>query len=45
MLKYGLQGFQDAHLVLPRDPALRPNLEFVEERYAMFRKAGEGLEL
>jgi len=40
MLKYGLQGFQDARLLLPRDPALRPNLEFVEERYGMFRKAG-----
>ena len=40
MLKYGLQGFQDARLLLPRDPALRPNLEFVEERYVMFRKAG-----
>lgn len=40
MLKYGLQGFQDARLLLPRDPALRPNREFVEERYAIFRKAG-----
>jgi len=39
MLKYGLQGFQDARLLLPRDPALRPNLEFVEERYGMFRRA------
>ena len=26
--------------VLPRDPALRPNREFVAERFAMFRKAG-----
>lgn len=40
MLKYGLQGFQDARLLLPRDPALRPNPEFVAERYGMFRKAG-----
>ena len=40
MLKYGLQGFQDARLLLPRDPALRPKREFVEERYGMFRKAG-----
>lgn len=40
MLRYGLQGFQDARLLPPRDPALRPNREFVEERYAMFRKAG-----
>ena len=40
MLRYGLQGFQDARLLLPRDPGLRPNREFVEERYGMFRKAG-----
>jgi len=40
MLKYGLQGFQDARLLLPRDPTLRPNREFVEERYGMFRRAG-----
>ena len=40
MLKYGLQGFQGARLQLPRDPALRPNLEFVKLRYGMFRKAG-----
>lgn len=40
MLKYGLQGFQGARLFLPRDAALRPNREFVEERYAMFRRAG-----
>jgi len=39
MLKYGLQGFQDTRLLLPRDPTLRPNLEFVEERYGMFRGA------
>src|SRR5207249_358465 len=25
MLKCGLQGFQDARLLLPRDPALRPD--------------------
>jgi len=29
-----------SRLLLPRDPALRPSREFVEERYAMFRKAG-----
>ncbi len=40
MLKYGLQGFQDARLLLPRDPPLRPNREFVEERYGMFRRVG-----
>ncbi len=40
MLKCGLQGFQDARLLVPRDPALRPNREFVEERYGMFRRRG-----
>jgi len=40
MLKYGLQGIQDARLLRPRGPALRPNGELVEERYAIFRKAG-----
>jgi len=40
MLKYGLHGFQGSRLVLPRDPSLRPNRDFVEERYEMFRRAG-----
>jgi len=40
MLKYGLQGFEGALLKVPRDAALRPNREFLEERYGMFRKAG-----
>lgn len=40
ILKYGLQGFEGAPLVVPRDPALRPNREFVEERYEMFRRSG-----
>ena len=38
MLRYGLQGFHDARLVLPRGTTLRPNPDFVEERYAIFRK-------
>jgi putative restriction endonuclease len=40
ILKYGLQGFEGARLVVPRDPALRPNREFVEERYEMLRRSG-----
>jgi putative restriction endonuclease len=40
MLKYGLQGFQGARLILPRNPAPHPSREFVEERYGMFRRAG-----
>lgn len=39
MLKYGLQGFQDKPLVLPRAAVHRPNQEFVEERYTIFRGA------
>jgi len=34
-----LQGSRLNRFV-PHDPALRPNLEFVEKRYAMFRRAG-----
>jgi len=39
MLKYGLQGFEGTRLAVPREPVLRPNLELVEERYAIFKKA------
>ena len=40
MLVHGLQGFHQAHLLVPRAPHLRPRREFLEERYALFRKAG-----
>lgn len=40
MLQHGLQGFHDKPLVLPRSEMLRPRREFLEERYALFRKAG-----
>ena len=26
--------------MVPREPALQPNREFVEERYGMFKRAG-----
>jgi putative restriction endonuclease len=39
MLKHGLQGFQDARLVVPRNASLQPKQEFLEERYQIFRKA------
>lgn len=39
MLKYGLQGFQGARLHVPRSPALRPNQDFLAERYSLFQKA------
>lgn len=40
MLRHGLQGFQGARIHVPRQPDLRPQRDFVEERYELFRKAG-----
>jgi len=40
MLRHGLQEFQGARLHVPRQPALRPQPDFVEERYELFKKAG-----
>lgn len=40
MLLHGLQGFQGGRLVLPRSPGLRPNRDFLAERYDQFKKAG-----
>ena len=39
MLEHGLQGFHGAVLTVPRAPGLRPNREFLAERYELFRKA------
>jgi putative restriction endonuclease len=39
MLKHGLQDMAGSRLVLPRSAALRPNPEFLAERYARFRAA------
>jgi putative restriction endonuclease len=39
MLKHGLQGFQGSRILVPRREVLRPNREFLEERYESFRKA------
>jgi putative restriction endonuclease len=39
MLLHGLQGFQGRTLHLPRKTDLRPNLEFIEERYEKFKNA------
>ena len=39
MLKHGLQDMAGNRLVLPRNAALRPNPEFLAERYARFRAA------
>ena len=39
MLVHGLQGFHGASLTVPRAEQLRPNCEFLAERYEVFRKA------
>lgn len=40
MLRHGLQGVHQQRLIVPRRPAERPDREFLEERYELFRKAG-----
>lgn len=40
MLKIGLQGFDGRIITVPRQKALRPNVDFLAERYERFRKAG-----
>jgi putative restriction endonuclease len=40
MLRHGLQGFHGAQLVLPRPDTLKPRRDFLDERYAWFKKAG-----
>jgi putative restriction endonuclease len=39
MLKHGLQGFHETRLWTPGTPRLRPNPEFLEERFVLFKKA------
>lgn len=40
MLIHGLQGFQGARITVPRATHLRPNPDFLAERYEIFRLAG-----
>jgi putative restriction endonuclease len=40
MLLHGLQGFQDRRIHVPRADHLRPNRDFLAERYELFRHAG-----
>ena len=40
MLRYGLQAIADTRLEVPRMTAQQPRRDLLEERYAMFRKAG-----
>ena len=39
MLQHGLQGFQGRQIHVPRIDHLRPNREFLAERYELFRRA------
>ena len=39
MLQYGLQGFQGRRIHVPRADHLKPNRDFLAERYALFRRA------
>jgi putative restriction endonuclease len=39
MLRHGLQAFHGARIRVPRNSALRPNREFLAERYEWFKKA------
>ena len=39
MLLHGLQGFNGAGLVVPKREDLRPNRDFLAERYELFRRA------
>jgi putative restriction endonuclease len=40
MLIHGLQGFDGQRLILPKRTEQRPNVEFVAQRYELFRQAG-----
>ncbi len=40
MLQYGLQGFHGKQLIVPRSAELRPDPEFLAERFAQFERAG-----
>jgi putative restriction endonuclease len=39
VLRHGLQGFHGAKLYVPRAEPLRPNRQFLEERYERFRRS------
>jgi len=39
MLQHGLQGFQGTRILIPHAEHLKPNRDFLAERYARFKKA------
>ncbi len=40
MLEHGLQGFHGARILVPHETRLRPNSDFLAERYELFRATG-----
>ncbi|MGH7265211.1 MAG: HNH endonuclease [Candidatus Rokuibacteriota bacterium] len=40
MLEHGLRGFHGMRIAVPHAPRLRPNADFLAERYELFRKVG-----
>lgn len=40
MLRHGLQGLDGQAIIAPHSASLRPNVEFLEQRYELFRRAG-----
>ena len=40
MLRHGLQAIAGQTLLVPASRAHRPHREFLEERYALFRRTG-----
>jgi putative restriction endonuclease len=40
MLEHGLRGFHGARILVPHETRLRPNSDFLAERYELFRAAG-----
>jgi len=43
MLRHGLQGIHEQHILLPRSVALRPDLVFVQRRYERFLQQVRGV--
>jgi putative restriction endonuclease len=40
MLRHGLQEFQGSRIIVPKASALRPNPDYLAERFELFRRAG-----
>jgi len=42
MLKHGLQQFHQQRIRTPHRPLLKPKPEYLEERFALFRRSSQG---